>query len=260
MPEGLKVARKPHLLLIDDSPEDLRPLLAQLSTQPWKLSVCHEPHQGFQRALALRPDLIVLDVHMPRMNGFSVSRLLRESPVTRDVPIIFLTSASQLEHRLEGLSLGGVDYVVKPYQPAEVIARIRIHLQLTWRQTGADAGTGGDAVDSDQLVLRAAMRFIDEHLDALPSLDALAEAVGTNSKRLSLLFRQHLNTTVFAFARGARLRAGQALLATSDMSVQDIAAHVGFSAAGNFATAFREYSGMTPREFRNQAATRTSTE
>ncbi|MBF8779443.1 response regulator transcription factor [Pseudomonas fulva] len=260
MSDGLNTARKPHLLLIDDSPDDLRPLLAQLSLQPWKLSVCHEPHQGFQRALALRPDLIVLDVHMPRMSGFSVSRLLRESQVTRDVPIIFLTSASQLEYRLEGLSLGGVDYVLKPYLPAEVIARIRIHLQLTWRQPMNDTAQRTDVVDSEQVLVQAAMRFIDEHLAELPSLDAIAEALGTNSKRLSLLFRQHLDTTVFAFARGARLRQGQALLANSAMSVQDIAAHVGFRNACNFTTAFREYSGMTPREFRNQAVARTANE
>lgn len=246
--------RVPHILVIDDSPDDVRTLLVALRAQSWRLTIAHDPHQGLQRAQALRPDLIVLDVRMPRMDGFTLCRLLRETPVTQRIPVIFLTSASALDERLEGLSLGGVDYVLKPFEVDEVLARIRIHLQLGWREEVLAAGSQlARMEDPDQVTLRAAMRFIAQNLAELPSLADIARKVGTHDKRLSGLFREHLGTSVFAYAREARLRKAQELLADSKLSVQDIADLVGYRSACNFTTAFRERQGMTPSQYRQQA-------
>ncbi len=244
----------PHILVIDDSPEDIRALLGLLRTQPWRLSIASEARQGYQRALALRPDLIVLDVRMPHMDGFTLCRLLREAPATCRVPIIFLSSAGEVEERLEGLSLGGVDYVLKTCPPEEVLARIRIHLQLTWRNGDAAAdAVSATRLEPEQLILRAAMRLIEQSLCELPSLEGIARKVGTHDKRLSAIFREQLGTTVFGYIREARLRRGQELLTDGDMNIQDIAELVGFRSACNFTTAFRERLGMTPSQFRQQA-------
>lgn len=242
---------RPHILLIDDSPEEIRPLLHLLHAQPWRISVVTEAQQGYQRALALQPDLVLLDVRMPKMSGFSVCRLLREAPATQDIPVIFLTSANDLEERLEGFSLGGVDYVLKPFEAEEVLARVRLHLQLTRR--AAPASEEGSPASGDEILLRAVLRYIDENLAQLPGLAEIARSVGTHEKRLSAIFRRHLGCTVFAHVRQARLRKAQELLAGSRMSVQDIADLVGFSSACNFTTAFREQQGVTPSEFRQQA-------
>lgn len=242
----------PQLLVIDDVPEDIRSLLMLLRTQPWRLSLATDSRQGYQRALALRPDLILLDVRMPQMDGFTLGRLLRESPATARIPIIYLTSAGALEERLEGLSLGGVDYVLKSCAPEEVLARIRIHLQLGWREAAAPAPASQAPLDDDALILRAAMRLINQSLEELPSLADIARKVGTHDKRLSSIFREHLGSTVFAYVRDARIRRAQELLADSAMSMQDIAELVGFRSACNFTTAFRERQGMTPSQFRQQ--------
>lgn len=101
--------RTPHILVIDDSPDEIRTLLNALRAEPWRLTIANDARQGYQRALALRPDLIMLDVRMPDMDGFTLCRLLREASATRQVPVIFLTSAGALQERVEGLSLGGVD-------------------------------------------------------------------------------------------------------------------------------------------------------
>ena len=247
------LSQSPLILVIDDMPEALQTLLQQIRAQGWRLSLASEARQGLQRALALRPDLIVLDVRMPHMDGFTLCRLLREAPATRDTPIIFLTSAGSLEERLEGLEMGGVDYVLKPFETAEVMARIRIHLQLS--RTGQPQGVLDnplEPVDEEVVILQAAMRLIAQNLADLPSLAEIARKVGTHDKRLSAIFRQHLQTTVFAYIREARLRRGQELLADSGMSVQDIAELVGFRSACNFTTAFRERQGMTPSQFRQQ--------
>ncbi|SDB52377.1 DNA-binding response regulator, OmpR family, contains REC and winged-helix (wHTH) domain [Pseudomonas sp. NFACC23-1] len=243
----------PHILLIDDVPEDIRATLILLKTQPWRISLASDAYQGYQRALALRPDLIVLDVHMPQMDGFSLCRLLREAPATRHTPILFLSSANTSLERLEGLTVGAVDYIPKSCAPEEVLARIRIHLQLTWRAPPAIADNPADPQpQGDEIVLRAAMRLIENQLDNIPSLGMLAQKVGTHEKRLSAIFREHLGMTVFAYIRDARLRRGQELLCESAMSVQDVAEVVGFRNACNFTTAFRQRIGMTPSQFRQQ--------
>ncbi|ROM72268.1 DNA-binding response regulator [Pseudomonas brassicacearum] len=243
----------PHILLIDDVPEDIRATLILLKTQPWRISLACDAYQGYQRALALRPDLIVLDVHMPQMDGFSLCRLLREAPATRHTPILFLSSANTSLERLEGLTVGAVDYIPKSCAPEEVLARIKIHLQLTWRAPPAVHDSPADPEpQGDEIVLRAAMRLIENQLDDIPSLGMLAQKVGTHEKRLSAIFREHLGMTVFAYIRDARLRRGQDLLAESAMSVQDVAELVGFRNACNFTTAFRQRIGMTPSQFRQQ--------
>ncbi|QLF92698.1 response regulator [Pseudomonas sp. ABC1] len=246
------LSASPHILVIDDSPEDIRSLLLLLRQQSWRLSVASDARQGYQRAQALRPDLILLDVRMPGMDGFTLCRLLREAPVTQLLPIIFLTSSGALDERLEGLTLGGVDYVLKSCAPEEVLARIRIHLQLAQRGNAALVPAQAESVSTDQVVLRAAMRLIGQSLDSMPSLAEIARKVGTHDKRLSAIFREQLGMTVFAYVREERLRRGQELLADSEMSVQDISELIGFRSACNFSTAFRERLGVTPSQFRGQ--------
>ena len=241
----------PHILVIEDSPEELRALQSLLRGEGYRVTLATDGRQGFQRAMALQPDLILLDVRMPVLDGFATCRLLKEAPRTQHIPVIFLSSAGAIEERLEGLTHGGVDYVLKPCHPDEVLARVRIHMQLGPRApVSAEADT---FLSHDEITLRAAMRLIREQLGALPSLDDIARKVGTHDKRLSAIFRQHLGTTVFAWIREERLRKGRELLAETSLGLQDIAESVGFRSACNFITAFRERTGVTPNQFRKNA-------
>ena len=249
---GEQAGGMPHILAIDDAPEDIGILLAMLRAQGWRLSVASDAHQGYRRAIALQPDLILLDVRMPRMDGFTLCRLLREEPSTRQIPVIFLSAAASLQERLEGFDLGAVDYVTKPFEAEEVLARIRIHLQLVRHDRFAALAVPISEQDGEPALLRAARRYIEQNLGCLPSLADIARKVGTYDKRLSALFRQHHGLTVFAYARELRLRRSKELLADSCLSVQDISAVVGFRNACNFTTAFREHQGITPSQFRKQ--------
>ena len=238
----------PHILVIEDSPEQLRALQTLLRGEGYRVTLATDGRQGFQRALALQPDLILLDVRMPVLDGFATCRLLKEAPRTAHIPVIFLSSAGAIEERLEGLTHGGVDYVLKPCHPDEVLARVRIHMQLAPRTPVA---AGAEVfLSHDEITLRAAMRLIRDQLGSLPSLEEIARKVGTHDKRLSAIFRQHLDTTVFAWIREERLRKGRELLAETSLGLQDIAESVGFRSACNFITAFRERMGVTPNQFR----------
>ncbi|SDT96678.1 response regulator transcription factor [Halopseudomonas salegens] len=254
----MKPVNTPHILLIDDNLDDLAPLVTCLKSANMRVSLASVARKGYHLALALKPDLIVLDLYMPGMDGFSICRLLREEPKLNRTPIIFLSSTRQLDDRLTGLQLGSVDFVTKPYAAEEVLARIRIHLRLSSLQTApevhaADAIEPNDAqphVDCDELLIRAATRLILENLAEPPSLDDLAKSVGTNQKRLLGVFRQRHGMTVFAYIRELRLQQAKHLLRGTQLPIDDIAASVGFSNSANFATAFKSHEGIPPREYR----------
>lgn len=244
------VTRQVHILIIDDTPEGLSSVISALRGQQWHVSVCTDSRQGFHRAQALAPDLIMLDVYMRGMDGFATCRLLQASSRTCDIPIVFLTQAAADEQRLEGLQNGGVDYIVKPGLPAEVVARIRIHLRSAALTHRIEPTEAMPVLPQGEVMLRAAMRFIHHNLAELPPLTEIAHQVGTHDKKLSAIFRQQMGMTVFAWVREERLRRAREWLADSEMNVRDIATQVGFRSAANFATAFRKRMGVSPSQYR----------
>lgn len=242
---------QPHVLLVDDSLDELRLLSATLRAERFRLTVASDGRKGYQRAVVSQPDIILLDVSMPELDGFGACRLLKADQATRHIPVIFLTAKNEPEERLRGLRLGGVDYVSKPVLAEEVVARIRIHLAHPHggraRPAPAEAPAGRDP---DDVVFEAAAAEIRNRLEALPAVPELARMVGTHEKRLGQIFRERIGMTVSAFAAEERIRAARRLLAETDMSVQQIAEEVGFGTGANFTTAFRKRMGMTPTLYR----------
>lgn len=239
-----------NILIVDDSAFEQRMLVDLLSELPYRVSVAFNGEQGYQLALSQRPDLILLDVRMPSMDGYTCCRLLKANPATQDIPIIFVSGIDSVEDRITGLSIGGVDFVSKPFTPGELAARIHVHLNLM-RRAPAPAPDASQPVDSDAVTVRAAMHLIADNLGELPSLNEIARSVGTYREKLSHLFRAQTGKTVFAFIREERIARGLQLLRDTDMDIQDIALLIGFKNAGNFATAFREKMGVTPSAYRH---------
>ncbi|WP_024301344.1 response regulator [Pseudogulbenkiania sp. MAI-1] len=241
-----------HLLIVDDSLDELRLLKTLLDAHHFRLSVAFDGLQGYQRAQTLRPDLILMDVRMPKVDGFAACRLLKADPKTHNIPVVFLSAANAPEERLTGLSIGGVDYVTKPFLAEEVLARVRIHLRLAGRpeRTGDMATVADAALDPDEVLLQAGIELIRRRLGEPLTVDEIATRLGSYEKKLSALFRQRTGLTVFAFLREERLRTARQWLAETDTGVQDIAEQLGFQNAGNFATAFRERFGLTPTAYR----------
>lgn len=130
--------RQVTLLLVDDSPDLLAVLVDFLRPVGWRLVLASDGQEGYQKATVLQPDLILLDVWMPRTDGFAAVRLLKADPRTRDIPVIFLSGAQAVEERLTGLRLGAVDYVSKPFSPEEVLVRINIHIAGPARHDAVD--------------------------------------------------------------------------------------------------------------------------
>ncbi|HYC43664.1 MAG TPA: response regulator [Noviherbaspirillum sp.] len=123
-------AQKPTILLVDDTPDNIT-LLSALLKDKYKLKIATNGVKALQIAsTAPHPDLILLDVMMPEMDGHETCRRLKAEPRTADIPVIFLTSRTRPEDEEFGLSLGAADYIMKPISPPIVLARVTTQLQL----------------------------------------------------------------------------------------------------------------------------------
>jgi CheY-like chemotaxis protein/anti-anti-sigma regulatory factor len=118
------------VLIADDNPVNLDVLCTVLSREQLDLAVVSDGLMALELVHGDLPDLVLLDVQMPGLDGFEVCRRLKEDERTRDIPIIFMTSHSDPGHRVRGLSLGAVDYISKPFEEAELLARVRTQLSL----------------------------------------------------------------------------------------------------------------------------------
>ena len=118
------------LLLVDDNPTNLQVLYQTLETTGCKLLVAKNGEAALSIAQKASPDLILLDIMMPGIDGFEVCRRLKADPATEGIPVIFLSALTDTKDKVQGLQLGAVDYVSKPFQPDEVIARVETHLTI----------------------------------------------------------------------------------------------------------------------------------
>jgi serine phosphatase RsbU (regulator of sigma subunit) len=121
---------KEDILVVDDVPNNLRLLSNMLTENGYKVRSVINGHMALMAARAAPPDLILLDINMPGMNGYQVSEHLKADRKTRDVPIIFISGLDETEDKVRAFAVGGVDYVTKPFQVAEVLARVKTHLAL----------------------------------------------------------------------------------------------------------------------------------
>lgn len=121
--------QRPTLLLVDDEPANLQVLRHTLQAD-YRLLFARDGQAALDRVHADRPDLVLLDVMMPGMTGYEVCTTLKQDPWTANIPVIFVTALADAENEHNGLDIGAVDYISKPFNPSVVRARVRTHLSL----------------------------------------------------------------------------------------------------------------------------------
>ena len=124
------------ILIVDDTPDNLMVLFSYLEENGFKVLLAEDGESALRIAKTQTPDLILLDVLMPDLDGFETCRQLKSKPITRDIPVIFLTALSETVNKVQGFNLGGVDYITKPSEQEEVLARIQTHLNLRKAKQG----------------------------------------------------------------------------------------------------------------------------
>ncbi len=119
-----------NILIVDDLPENLRILSNILKKEGYVVRPALNGNAALNAVLHTPADLVLLDMRMPEMDGIKVCRHLKDHEATRDIPVIFISAADDMDNKIAGFKAGGVDYIVKPFQPDEVLARIRVQLEL----------------------------------------------------------------------------------------------------------------------------------
>ena len=118
------------ILIVDDEIANLKLLKELLSREGFQVRPANSPQLAIDSAMAQPPSLILLDVRMPEMDGFEVCMRLKQDERTRDIPIIFISALQDVQDRVRGFNVGGVDFISKPFQDSEVLVRVRTHLEL----------------------------------------------------------------------------------------------------------------------------------
>ncbi len=175
------------ILVVDDTPENLRVLCGMLKQQGYRA----RPIPGGK--LALRavetepPDLILLDITMPEMNGYEVCRSLKSSPATRHIPVIFISALTELDDKIKAFASGGIDYITKPFQFEEVQARVDTHLRLRGLQLELQQYSSG----LENLVQEKVLEISRSQMATIEALAQLTESrdecTGGHIKRIQAM-------------------------------------------------------------------------
>jgi len=122
--------KKAAILVVDDQPANLKVLLSSLEGCDFQIRIAGSGEMALRTLGKFKPDLVLLDVMMPGMDGFETCFRIKKNPATADLPVIFMTALDSVEDKMAGFAAGGVDYITKPFQQVEVLARVNTHITL----------------------------------------------------------------------------------------------------------------------------------
>ena len=232
------------VLVVEDMPGELRLLARLLGESGARVLMAVDGQEALRLAQLMRPDLLIMDVCLPPPDGLAVCRALQQQPGCADMPVIFISGLTDVATKLAAFEAGARDYLTKPFAEAELLARVALHARLGQRLRTQQPDTG-----LPRWLARCIQR-LHTTLANPPGVEALAQEVGSTVSAVQEGFRTHLCTTPAAFLREARLTEAARLLNDTTTPVAEVGAAVGYPSPANFATAFKERFGMTPRQYR----------
>ncbi|MCF8167010.1 MAG: response regulator [Rhodoferax sp.] len=249
--------QRPSVLIIDDQMQSVALLLKYFWGQTIEVMVALDGQDGLNKALIGQPDIILLDIQMPLMNGYEVCRKLKSDYKTAQTPVIFLSANTSVQHKLEGFAAGAVDYICKPFSSEEVLARVYVHFKTSHSLAAVDlsataipATRPDPAKSRESQLIASAIAFLHASSEEWQGTEFLAHKLGVNEKKLTELFRKHFGMTVSEYLINLRLEGARARLTDSQTQVQIIAKDAGYFNASDFSRAFRNRYGLGPRQYR----------
>ena len=246
------------VLIVDDELDNLALALAILEDHSLEVATARDGLEGLAVATRLLPDLILLDVRMPGVDGFAVCQRLKAQPATREIPVIFLSALDQIEDKAQGFAAGGVDYVTKPFDARELLLRVRTHLRIgqqlaALRRASPPPGAGDrtpgreSSPDLPPLLVQARDLLLADPLNP-PDPATLAGLCHTNRTYLQGLFKAHLGLSIVAYLREQRLQRARQLLEEGEVGIELIAHQVGYRNGRDLSRAFKLRFGVSPSD------------
>lgn len=180
------------ILVVDDEPDVTELLSYKLEQDGFVAEVINDPLMIMGKARDFRPDLFILDIMMPELNGLQICRMVRADPILKHVPIIFLTAKGETDDRIKGLETGADDYVSKPFNSKELLLRVRSIFKRSHKDPlapGAKIQVGAVIIDEDQHRLTVDGREVDLTATEFRLLKLLMEHKGRVQTRETLLIK-----------------------------------------------------------------------
>lgn len=245
----------PSVLLVEDN-DDFRIYMKDNLCTKYKVLEAANGKEGWQRALASHPHLIVSDIHMPVMDGIALSQKIKADKRTCHIPVILLTALTGEEDQLKGLQTGATDYVTKPFNFELLNAKIRNMLELnsrlknTYSKQIRAVATELEFDSADEKLTQSIMLYIEENLtNPQLSVEELSRHVGMSRSSLYSKILELTGQTPVEYIRSVKLEKAAVLLEKSDMNIAQVAYSVGFSTPNYFAKSFKAKYNMLPSEY-----------
>lgn len=255
-----RVKSSDRILIIEDD-DEIRRYLEETLSSYYRVSSEKEGNSGLNKALSELPDLIISDVMIPELDGLQLVKRIKTNPNTIHIPVILITSKSDISEKILGLEYGADAYMTKPFNMDELEIRIDNLLKNRQRMKGKYSGAHQEdkiktieiVSNSDKLMERI-MAVINNNLEN-PDLkvEMLSEEVGLSRAQLHRRMKEMTGISAGEFIRNIRLKKAAELLSERKINVSQIAYMVGFSSQTHFSTAFRKYYGVSPTEYISKA-------
>ena len=165
--------QREQILLVDDNPQNLKILYETLDGQGYRLLLANNGKKALAIAKHSQPDLILLDIMMPGMDGYEVCETLKTTNALKDIPVVFLSALDDVESKVKGFEKGGVDYIAKPFQPREVMSRVATHIKL--RRLEQALKEKNRALSADNTDMRQTLEEQREQLAHVSRLSTMGE-------------------------------------------------------------------------------------
>ena len=248
------------LLIIEDN-KDVIQYLRSLLSNDYNIEVAKNGSLGFNKALKIIPDLVISDVMMPVMDGFTFCEKLKKDLRTSHIPIIMLTARADTKSKMRGLKAGADVYLAKPFNSKELLVRIekliklRKALQERYKMlvtlNGNEKPLENHIIDQDDDFIKKVRRTLEIHIHEEEfGITELCRALAMSRSQLYRKFAALTNTSVHRFIRKLRLVKAKELLHNTDLNVAEVAYDTGFKNPSHFSRIYSEEFGMAPSEGR----------
>jgi len=257
--ESISVEAESTIILIVEDNADLRELIREHLEKDYSILEAENGKKGFTIAEDVIPDLIISDIMMPEMDGYELSRKIKNSEKTNHIPIILLTAKATTENKLEGLETGADDYLIKPFNPEELKIRVRnlikIRQQIREKYQSQMLIKPAVAVihSTQKLFIEKLTGIIEKHLnDDRFNVEDLCIEIAMSRAQLHRKIKAVVNLSTTEFIRNFRLQKAAELLKQDAGNIAEITYSVGFSSQAYFTKLFQEQFGCTPSEYKKR--------
>ena len=250
-------SRNSKILLVDDDIEICRYIKTELSDW-YRFVICNNGKEALKQLLADDFDLVVSDVVMPEMDGITLLRNIKGNANISHVPVIMLTSKSEISDRLEGIKLGADAYLAKPFSLEELHLTIDNLIDNVRRLKGKFSGAlkQDDKVEKievkgyDEELMERIMKVVNENLsDSDFNVEKMCDEVGVSRTQLHRKLKEMTGVPTSEFLRNIRLNEAARLIRERKINITQVSYMVGFANNSHFSTAFKKYFGMSPTEY-----------